>query len=440
MSTIGVRAAVWVLAAAFALAPSQARAADANVCAAGGEKLKTDSGLDPCAEYKLNKTAATRQYVSGGVHAAAAILCAIQCLPSYAKAAQICKIGSYSAIGADTIGAMAIRNKGEELGGVLMGSLTTAFGAVMVGNMFGGDEVTETVEGTEGATDGAKGKGTKQASSKKKWDKGACIKAGLEALQSGNQFYQASKSKDRAKVALDKKLELAAPTLPQLVSGGGDGSTSSSSAVPAEVRTDRGSGEPVVSAQDIKESAAQAAFNPLFDAFKEETGKPADGIFDAMANGVNPVVAAAALAGGALGETGAVFSKIGEYGEEEARSQDQGAALAGGVQGYERTGGGGGSATQGSDDDGMGDLSKMLAGLMPGGKDKEAAAPGAKAVQFGRAPSAVSPEGFHPSSRSIFEIVDARYQAVSARFLAGDVSPSARQPAGVVPKNVYLRK
>ncbi len=441
---LGVCAAARVSAAAFAIAlaisllvaPSWARA---NACTAGSAPLKTDSGLDPCAEYKLNKTAAIRQKVSGGIHAAASVLCAIECLPSYAKAARNCKIGTYIAIGADAIGAIAIRSKGEELGGVLMGSLTTAFGAVMVGEMFGGDEVKadkpELKKNEDTKTEVAK------TDEKKKWNKGACIRAGLEALQSGNQWYQASKSQDRAKVALDKKVELAAPDLPKLVAGGGgDGSSSSATATPSEVKTDSVSSEPVVTAQDIKESAAQAEFRPLFDAFKAETGQPVDGIFDAMANGVSPVTAAVAIAGGALGEAGAVFSKIGELGEEEARKQDQDASLAGGVQGFERAGGGGGGAKHDSDDDGMGDLNAMLANLMPGKGGKEAAAPGAKGIQFGRAPSAVSSDGFHPASRSIFEIVDARYQAVAGRFLAGDVAPSARQPAGAVPKNVYLRK
>lgn len=208
-------------------------------------------------------------------------------------------------------------------------------------------------------------------------------------------------------------------------------------------------GESKLTGEKLAELAAEAKFKPLYDQFEKDSKKPVSELFDRTLAGQNPVAAAADMMSGTLGAEGTTAAMQLAAGSEQLKDQlkeefaaydaKKGAADDGG---YASAGGGGRRPAKSGG--GMPDIAALMAGLMPGqpGAEKKDQAQGAGSLGFGKLTpgTKLNNEGFHMPQRSIFEIVDARYQMLSPRFLGGDTVAAPRDPASMMPKNPYLKR
>ncbi|MBI3554936.1 MAG: hypothetical protein HY074_01580 [Deltaproteobacteria bacterium] len=276
------------------------------------------------------------------------------------------------------------------------------------------------------------------------------LQAGIRGVNMGMSISQANKASKYALELRVYKGGSAAPAQMTVTSAGpNSGSTadtgaSSNSSEPKLLRDVPVADKKKFTASNLAASNATAASEAktLAPALLEATtGHSADEVNNMLMDGQSPMMAGMTVAGEQMGDMLPVVAALEQNKDQILKEL---APELGQLQvakgSFESTGGAKGHASAGHSGDGMPDMASILAGLQGGNKKKEAGPPGSQAVGFGK-PAAkgpdVSSDGFHPASKSLFEIVGTRYQLVTKRFLAGEATGV---DAANVPKNIYLRK
>ncbi len=411
--------------------------------------------LDPCHRMReLNNEQAKAEAISAGVYGLATAVCTLECFYPL-SGGTACHVGVAAGVASDVLGVVMVSEKAKVAMDKFKSTLPVVglVGAAKITGLVGfekegfygnekyfdkqGKELTKKPDGNYYDKSGKKYEVDK--TKKQDGNKQACTEAITAGAMATFRFISYKQAKARAEQRTPQEavthtaIQASSSNLP--TSGVGPRATQ------AEAQARTGSLESEVadsSGEKLASSAAEAGFGQALKNFEDFTGKPSSELFDRILAGENPVAAATSMAGSKLGgEAGSWAAGLAQNTQalEEALSEEAKAALAQNTDaGFTGSGGSNARSPAQGDDMGLSAITEMMAGLLPK-KDSKEGPKGPQALQFSRQPQATS-EGFHPPTRSLFEIVDSRYQKLSFDFLAGKTSPSS--PG--MPSNPYLKK
>lgn len=404
---------------------------------------------DPCYQASLMKKGAEVQETAGMIYAAVAATCLVGCFVVAATGA--CTYGGYAAMANDFVGAAAVGNAGQAITGQITGPL-------MMLSMGGDHNTIEALTQKKGESDEAFTERQNAAEQKHKDDQAksnSCKAAGVNAVQSAVRWFNYKASMDKVNEAYTQKLAMNTGAMPQLTmsgpeSGGGDTSGSGITATQGTAGRKEGTENGDLALKNdrgLEELAAEAGQTQVLRNFENVTGKPISELEERVKAGMPPLFAAAQMASGAIGAEGAqagmslaaTASQLAPEFKDEFDAADKKFGMT--DRAFDSlTGRSGGHGSSG--DSGMPDLGALMAGLMPKKPGGRGAAKNPNQIAFGpRGPAAsqINRDGFHPPTRSIFEVVGARYQMVAGALLSGSTVLDGK-PVSLLPANPYLRK
>lgn len=276
------------------------------------------------------------------------------------------------------------------------------------------------------------------------------MQAGLRGLNMGMSI-KAAVDASRYQRSMAGNQAVMAPTRTLSSHVSGSGASSSENQATAATGSDPGIARDLppserahFTPQAVASSLATAQERNVIPKALEQVGGPTpEALAQHLMNGETPMVAAAATLGSNLGESASALSafeqnkdKMMDIAKSELEKISPTSSKA-----IEFASTSGGKPKHSNHDDGMPDLNALMAQFLkkPEAPKSQAAA---RSVAGAPAPATLARtdgDGLHPKDRSLFEIVDTRYQLVQKRFLDGQsVGTGAGMPS-ILPKNPYLK-
>ncbi len=420
-------------------------------------KPDTAGGQDPCSvtddsaaheqcnEKDLAIGTAAAQSAEATAFLVAAIICTVACV-EYADASGIdgqhaageallngaCRIAGFVALGVDVAGGVAVTAASAAIqkkvdGGSLAMSLgMTAVGAIVSVAAGVSCPLTPIMD---------------------------FLQAGIRGVNMGMSIDQANKARTAAKETRQYKASNAQISK-VATAGGAAGSAADSTQAsatasdPKLLRDMPAADKKKFSDKNFAQSSATAADGParavLAEEFKKMTGHSPDDLTKHLLDGESATAAALAVAGDKMGPYTKLVERM-DANRDKLYTEFAGAGDAPVGKSTDFEVASAASKHSKSKSDGMPDVSAMLAAMHA--KKGAADAPKTAALDFGtKKHEPANAEGLHPPSRSLFDIIDSRYELVQTRFLAGqDIGMRApasvvTPPVGSAPTNIYLKQ
>lgn len=199
------------------------------------------------------------------------------------------------------------------------------------------------------------------------------------------------------------------------------------------------------SSSNILKTALGAGMGDVLNDLSNKTGKAPEELIGRLANGESPFSIAAesaAARGDAEGATmAATMDELTRQATRELAATGELKPLQGGkvdMVGVAYESVGAKRPAQGSEST-MPDLGAMMSAFMPGAKKDEKKQGASRALAFKTTVPALEP-GIHPPARSIFDVVDSRYQMLYSRFASGENVMTAPRAPAMIPENPYLKR